>query len=247
VIARDGKLIGAVALALFFLPGVVAGVIRPDSEGVPKSTSDILLVAVIAIIGLVGQLAIIRLALGTRSSVGEAIGHGVRRAPPYFVACLIWILPFAIAFYEVAGDMMENPAAATPSSAFGGMAILIALIIVSVRLLMSSSVASAEHVGPINILKRSWNLTRGNWWRIFAFLMIFLLATLVLLWVTGMLAGIVGVLAFGEPTPMSLSALFISFFVELATTVLTVGFLVMLARMYVQLAGPEVSVPSSGT
>lgn len=250
VLARDGKLIGAVALALFFLPGVVMGVVRPDSEGVPKGSGEILLMTVVAIIGLVGQLAIIRLALGTHSTVGEAIGHGARRAPYYFLACLIWVLPFAVALYLVAGDMLRAPEAATPGAALGSLAILVALVIVSVRFLMSSPVASAEHAGPVEILRRSWNLTRGNWWRLFGFLAVFLVIAMISLWATGTLFGIISVLLLGDPVPMSLSALFISIFVELVTTVITIAFLVMLGRMYAQLAAASqaaVSVPSSGT
>ena len=54
-----------------------------------------MIVAVIAlIIALVGQLAIIRLAIGSRLTVGEAIGHGARRVPAYLAATLIWVLPF---------------------------------------------------------------------------------------------------------------------------------------------------------
>jgi hypothetical protein len=205
---------------------------------------------VVAIIGLVAQLAIIRLALGTRSTVGEAIGHGLRRAPAYFLACLIWILPFAVALFAVAGDMLQDPQAATPTSALASMAILIVLIFVSVRLIISSSVASAEKAGPIEILRRSWQLTSGNWWRLFGFLAVFLVIALVSLGAAGMLFGSIGVLLFGDVVPMSLSALFISVFVELVTTIITVGFLVMLARMYLQLTWPAhtgASVPNSGT
>ena len=40
---------------------------------------------------------------------------------------------------------------------------------------MTSPVASEETVGPIGIIRRSWELTRGNWWRLFGFIVLFLL------------------------------------------------------------------------
>jgi hypothetical protein len=250
VLSRDGKLIGTVALALVFLPGVIAGVYNPNSEGVPKTGGDLLLLSVVAVVGIVGQLATIRLALGTRSSVGEAIGHGLRRAPAYIAASMIWLLPFLILAYFLAGPAFRNPAAAPPSSVLAATFILIALIIVSVRMLMTSPVASSEHVGPIDIIRRSWNLTSGNWWRLFAFLLVFLIVAMVSLGAAGAISGILTGILFGAVEPMSVAALFVAFFVELVTTIVTVGFLVMVARIYAQLSGPDhadVSVPSSGT
>ena len=99
VAGRDGKLIAAVALAMFFLPGVVAGLVDPQAGGFPQSTGAAVMMFVVALIALVGQLAIIRMALGARMTVGEAIGHGARRAPSYLVAGLIWAGPLILAGY----------------------------------------------------------------------------------------------------------------------------------------------------
>lgn len=247
VLSRDGKLIGAVALALFYLPGVIAGVIQPDTEGVPATNAALVTMLVIAIIGLVGQLAIIRLALGNHGTVGEAIRHGGARTPAYLASGLIWVFPFAILFYTVSRGMFERPPQLTPGQSLATLLLLIALIFLSVRLIMSSAVASAEPAGPIAILRRSWELTRGHWWRLFAFLAAFLFVAIVALSAVGAIAGIVGTLLFGEAHAMTVSALFNSLLVELVTTLVTVGFLVMLARIYAQLALPAASVPSSGT
>ena len=250
VLSRDGKLIGAVALALFYLPGVVAAVARPEAEGLPKTGGELLMMAVVAIIGIIGQLAVIRLALGTRSTVGEAIGHGVRRMPVYFLASVIWLLPFMLGLYFVGGDLLRAPETANLTSALVALLILGGLMFVSIRMLMTSSVASAEPAGPLAILQRSWALTSGHWWRLFGFVVLFLIVAIASLTAIGAVAGIISALLFGEAQPMTLAALFIALFVELVTTLVTVGFLVMLARIYAQLSGPahaDVSVPSSGT
>jgi ABC-type Fe3+ transport system permease subunit len=247
VLSRDGKLIGAVALALFYLPGVIAGVIQPDTEGVPASNAALVTMLVIAIIGLVGQLAIIRLALGNHGTVGEAIRHGGARTPAYLASGLIWVFPFAVLFYTVSRGLLDKPPHVSPGQSLGTLLLLIALIFLSVRLMMSSAVASSEQAGPVGIIRRSWELTRGHWWRLFAFLVAFLFVAIVALSAVGAIAGIVGTLLFGEAHAMTVSALFNSLLVELVTTLVTVGFLVMLARIYAQLALPAASVPSSGT
>ena len=247
VLASDGKLIGAVALALFFLPGVLAGVIRPDSEGLPKTASELLLVTAVAIIGVIGQLAIIRLALGTRSTVGDTIRQGAMRAPSYIAAGIIWLCPILLVGYFLAGDVVRSPETAKPASSVAFLIIFCVLIFLSVRMLMTSSVATAERANPVEILRRSWQLTSGNWWRLFGFLCLFLVVALVALGATGAIVGIISGVLFGAVEPMTVAALFVAFFVELVTTVITAGFLVMLARLYVQLTGPEVGVPSSGT
>ena len=250
VMARDGKLIGAVALALFFLPGVVAAVMAPESEAMPTTSGPLLLMAIVAVIGVIGQLAVIRLALGGGSSVGEAIRHGAMRAPIYIAASLLWLSPLLIAGYFLAADALRSPETANLSSALALIAIFSILVFLSVRMLMTSSVATAEGGSPVAIIRRSWQLTSGNWWRLFAFLILLLMVALVLLWATGALVGVISVLIFGPVEPMSVAALFNAFFVQLVTAVITIVFLVMLARIYVQLSGlahADVSVPSSGT
>lgn len=249
VLSRDGKLIGALALAMFFLPGVIAGVIRPEGGGLPTTGGDLLLMTVVTIVGVIGQLAVIRLALGAPSTVGDAIRHGASRAAYYIAANLLWLFPLLVAGYFLAGDVVRSPETAGLASALAFLALLAVMIFISVRMLMTSPVATAETLMPIAILKRSWRLTAGHWWRLFGFMMLFLLLVLVLLWAASTIVGIVGGLLFGPVEPMTLGALFVAFFIELVTMVLTVGFLIMLARIYAQLSGPAhaaVSVPSSG-
>lgn len=250
VASRDGKLIAAVALALFYLPAVIAGVVKPRSEGLPQSGGELALMALIAIVGVVGQLAVIRLALGGRASVGEAIGQGLRRAPAYVAASLIWLLPLIVVLIVTAGNALRAPETATLGRALGVLVVLGVMLFLSVRMLMSSSVAVGEAANPVEILRRSWALTAGHWWRLLGFLLGFLVVAVIALTAVGAVAGVASALLLGEPQPMSLAALLNAMLVELVTTLVTVAFVVMLARIYAQLAGPahaDVSVPSSGT
>jgi hypothetical protein len=250
VARRDGKLIAAVALAMFFLPGVVLGLVDPQAGAFPQTTSAGLLMLVVALIGLVGQLAVIRMALGVRMTVGEAIAHGARRAPSYLIAGLIWAGPLILAAILVGGDVWRSPQTATGGEAAGALAILLVLMFVGIRMTMTSPVATAEQAGPLAIVRRSWQLTSGHWWRLFALVFLFLLVMAIVMGALGAVLGILTRILFEQIEPMSVAALLVAAATQLVSAIFTTGLLIMLARVYAQLAGPahaDVSVPSSGT
>lgn len=250
VAGRDGKLIAAVALALFFLPGVVLGMVDPQAGGLPDTTGGAVMMLVIGLIALVGQLAIIRMALGARMTVGEAIGHGARRVPSYLAAGLIWAGPLIVAGYLVGAEVWQSPQTATGGQAAAALLILITLVVVGIRMMMTSAVATAEPVGPLAIVKRSWQLTSGHWWRLFALLCLFLLVMAIVTAAVGAILGILTRIFFDPIEPMTVGALFVAAVTQLVSAIFTTALLIMLARIYAQLAGPahgDVSVPSSGT
>ena len=246
-IGRHGRLLAAVALAMFFLPGVILGVIEPGAGPFPATTQEAVLAFVVGIIGLVGQLAIIRMALGARLTVGEALSHGARRVPAYLLACLIWAGPLIIAVFLVGIDIWRAPQNATPGQALAALVILIAFVVVGIRMVMTSSVASAEQAGPLEIVRRSWHLTAGHWWKLFGLFCVFLLLMIIVMAAVGAIIGIAGALLFDPIEPMTIGALFMAVCTQLVAAIFTTGLLVMLARIYAQLSGPaSVSLPSSG-
>ncbi len=250
VLARDGKLIATVALAMFFLPGVVVGVIDPTANPLPTTLKEAVIAIIVAVIALIGQLAIIRMALGARMTVGEAIGHGARRVPAYLAAGLIWAGPLIVAGYLVGPEVWQAPQTASGGQLSAALVIMLALFIIGIRMMMTSSVASAEKVGPVEIVKRSWQLTSGHWWKLFALICIFLLLMLIIMAAVGAVIGILSTLLFDPIEPMTVGALFVAVCTQLVSAVLTTGLLIMLARIYAQLSGPahaDVTVPSSGT
>jgi hypothetical protein len=99
------------------------------------------------------------------------------------------------------------------------------------------------------ILRRSWDLSRGNWWRLFVFLLVFLLAAAVVLVTVGIVVGTLARVIFGEVEPLSVGGLLVAIVGQLVSACMFVVMFVMLARIYAQrAAGAEahVSVPSSG-
>lgn len=257
IFGRDGRLLVAVALALVVLPMVVLGLVAPSGPEQGGLTGGILQILV-ALIAMIGQLALIRLAIGPATSVGSAISHGVRRFPALLGAmllllCLIIVvlIPVALVLAAMGAVDVENPTRAITGAAVGIMLLLvIAAIAVSVKFLLTAPVASAEAAGPIAILKRSWTLTNGHYWKLLGFLLLLLIVAVILMAAAGAIGGILGALVSPGLEALSIGALVLALFTGIAQGAFTVLSAVMMARIYVQLSGREsldVSVPKTGT
>ena len=251
ILARDGKLIAAVALALFVLPGIVLNLAVPQVPvGQIRQPGAWMLIALaVLLITLVGQLAVARLALGPHIAVGEAIVQGTRRLPSYVCAFLMWSVPLlAVGSVLYSMSNPQNPNPSVPA-ALGLLAVTALGIFVSVRLILLSAVAAAESGGPIAILQRTWGLTGGNWWRLFGFVVMLLIAALAAIWAVGAVVGVLAKLAFGDLSPLSVGGLIVVIAGQLLSAAISVVLVVMIARLYAQRTGAaaaQASVPSSG-
>lgn len=251
-VARNASLLTTVALALFVLPGVVSDLVTPAAPAgkIPELGAWTIAAGIALLIALVGQLAVIRLAIGSRLTVGEAIGHGARRAPTYFAATLIWMLPFLLVGVILFGVVARDPGSASPGTALGLLLLGCVMLFVAIRMLMTSPVASAEALGPVGIVRRSWELTRGHWLRLFGFFLLFVIAVVVAVSAVGMVTGVIAEVALGGTERLTVGALFVALVTQIASAAVSVVLMVMLARIYVQLAGDgaaEASVPTSGS
>jgi hypothetical protein len=248
VLRHDGRLLAIVALALIAFPSTIQAILTPPApQGELPPPGPWMIVAAVAIlIGIVGQSEIVRLAVGPHTTVGEAIGHGARRMPAYFAAVLIWVMPLAIAIVVLISTWGEKP---TGVRALLFILIMVIGIFFVIRLIMMPAVASTDRYGPIGILNRSWALTRGNWWRLFAFLAAFVVGALCAIIAVEAVVGTIVTLILGTPEPMSVGTLIIVLVTQLIIAAISVVYFVMVARIYVQLAGgaeAEVGVPTSG-
>jgi hypothetical protein len=255
----DGRLIFVVALAFVALPSAIGQFVNPRSSmaGGGGSPGLVLLSLAIALIGIVGQLAIIRLALGPSTTVGQAIADGARRTVPYIGAALLIVaglvlvaIPFVGALVSM-GVTFERSATPPPLSAVLLMLVYAAVVLfVGTRMLLTSPVAIGEPVGPLGMIRRSWALTRGHFWKLLGFVLLFLLGAILALGALGIAAGLIARLIAGPVEPLSVGALFVALVEGAANAFATSLFVLMVARIYVQLvgaAGAETSVPSSGT
>lgn len=249
IVARDGKLYGAIAFALIGFPWLVAGLIAPEGAAAsdrPGLTN--LLLLVVSVLGIAGQLAIVRLALGPSTTVGDAIAHGFRRTPALLGAIilviLVMVVPIAIVATLAGVPLDQEPATPTPGLMLFAVILLVVLIYIGVRMMLSAPVASAEGPGPIGIIRRSWTLSSGNFWPLFGFLITFVLAAIVVALAIGAAVGSVVALLLGPIEPMSASALVVALVQAAFNAVVTLFLEVMTARIYVQLAGLRDTVPA---
>ena len=254
ILGRDGKLLVSVALALIVLPAAVLGLMTPPlaTEAPPGWVQPVSLV--IALISIAGQIAIIRLALVSSTRVGDAIAQAFRRLLPTFAALILFGFALALAlvpvFLAFAGTGSLEAAAAgtvTPEASLAVMVVALIALLVVARFQLITPTGAAEDGGPIRILIRSWQLSKGNYWRLLAFILLtVLLAMIVVLFLGQMMGAVLVGSIIGDIAPFSLGALLAGLISGVAQGAFSVVISVMIARIYAQLAAPEASVPHSG-
>lgn len=251
VLARDGRLFLPVALALFALPGLILSVSVPETEpGQILAAGPWLAVGIAALlVSLIGQLSVIRLAMEPHVTVGEAISHAAKRLLPYIGAALVWLVPILLLGSSLYAFLEVNQTHSSIPASIALIALCFVFAFISVRLMLASAVASAENIGSFGILRRSWDLSRGNWWRLFAFLLLFGIGAVCLIWALESVAALLVRMVVEDSGPRSLGGLIIAIIGQLVSALVSVVLFVMLARIYVQQSGTGVQhgVPSSGT
>jgi|1186.fasta_scaffold37675_2 hypothetical protein len=256
IIIREERLFFSVALALVALPAAIEGLVSPRGmdPAAPWWVDAILIVGFL--VALAGQLALIRLALGPSITVGGAIEHGMRRMPICLVAVILIMLalfvaaiPFAAVLTLLGIPLPAENVPPSPPAVIAALLYIALIFFVAVRMLMTAPVASAERVGPIAIVRRSWELSAGNWWRLFAFFVLFVVAVIGLVGGLGAATGVAVRIVIGPIAPLSTGALVVALVQALLNALVTTGFAVMLARIYVQLSGrgdADAGVPTTG-
>lgn len=238
VLARDGKLIASVALALLVLPGVVLNVLLPNgiTVGTGQQAMWVVLGLVVLLLTFIGQLSVLRLAMGPHIAVGEAIRHAAGRALPFLGAFLLWVVPFLVLGSFPYAIIRSHPAEASTAAGVGLLAVMGVAMFLAIRLLLIGPVASAEAGGSLKIIRRSWDLTEGNWWRLFGFVLVFAIGAMVLILAVSNGLGLVARLTIGPVTPLSVGGLVLVLIAQLLTAAIYVVLFVMQARIYLQLA-----------
>jgi ABC-type Fe3+ transport system permease subunit len=115
----------------------------------------------------------------------------------------------------------------------------IVILLLMTRFMVAMPVASTERAGPLTILKRSWELTKGHWGKLFGFLIVFSIAALITVAAVGVVLGSLTALLFDARGPMTIGALVEALLSAIITGALSVVFTLMLARIYVQLSGRD--------
>lgn len=253
-LSKEARLVAPVALATFALPAVLADWAYPGGSG--GGNAGLLLILVLLVV-LIGQMTIVLLAAGWSGSIGEAMTKAVRRLPILIAALLIFFVPVLLVVTlgfgaTLASAGLTDPAAVTPEALASLpkirwllLFLTLFFIIVGVRLFPVSAIAVSEAVGPLKLLKRSWELTRGVFWRVLVVLLLLAIAALLLDYAITVVVGSVATLAAGEPRPFNLSALIVAVPAGLAGAMVSSVSAAMVGRVYAQLSAAETSVPKN--
>lgn len=253
-VERETRLLVPLALALLFLPSVIVGMAAPlRTNGDQEAGIYVVLLVLQLLIGLAGQLAISRLALGHREQLGDSIRHGLRRLPALVGATAIAVFPLSL----LTGAVLTMVRAISPGgtvTASPGVALvllvvltalLVALVIVGVRCLLNNAIASVEPGGPVRILKRGFAMTKGSAWRLLGAALLFLIGGFVAIFALSSIVGLLVTFLLGRPEPWSVAALLLALVGAAAQAALATVFSVFFARLYAQRAAAS-GVPSTG-
>ena len=246
-VGRETRLLVPIALALLFLPAVIAGLAGPMKRGEVPSGGFLMLLFTELLIGVIGQIAIARLALGHREPVGEAIRHAVMRLPTLVGSVLIVAVPLTFVLVIVVG------AAAAVGKSGGGqpvmallvgfaMAVLgVAILIIALRCMLNTAIAAVEPGGPVRVLKRGFAITRGHVLKLLGAALLLAIGGGIAIIALTSITGLGVQLALGDPEPWTVAALLVAVVGAAAQAVFSVLFTVFFARVYAQLAAGEAS------
>ncbi len=230
---REGALVFPVALLFIAIPLALILAVLPDqmrnvAAGAPSPTAVALsngakaTIAAGALVILGGALSCYALAVKPGISLGEALALGFRRVPHAFAAAFLVGLGLAIPLVVLS--------AASP--ALGQLYMIAASLYFSVRFLFLNVAIVDRLEGPIAAIRRSWVMTRGNFWRIMLLVVAVAVPIMLVQVVAGILLGLVGFALGGPEVGKELS--------DLATAVaLALGqlFMIVLAvRLYRQVS-----------
>lgn len=229
MLRTNASLFLAVAGVFLFLPAVISGYLAPPptggSEGVTMAQmtehfrENFLLFFIVQLIGFIGNLALLILALDEgRPTVGGAIRGAFVLLPAYFLASIL-------SFFIVG---------------LGAMAFILPGLYLLGRVAVVGPVVVAERVrNPLAVLKRSFALTRKRGWAIASLILILIVTYLVLNLAIVTVFGSIFLLLDRAAGAGGVGELLLLILQGVTGTIFNVVLIVMLASLYRRLAAPE--------
>jgi hypothetical protein len=202
-VTREWRLLVPVALMFMALPPLLVDVLAPQAAKAVMVPMDLengkaqlslvsLLVGLgIVLLNCVGQLTLVALALVARISVREAIGVAFVRlavlvATGLLTCCIVMLAAVVIA---VPLNMSGIPPASQMVLLF--WLVVGVLLFLWIRLVAVGPLIVESRIGPITAIRRSWDLSKGSFWRIAGALVVYLFGAAV---VAGALTSALGAL-----------------------------------------------------
>ena len=200
LIRRESHLMVPVALATVGIGSVISGFTQPETPAAGLGASGAFGFVIGNILSLIGNLAMMALALMPGMSVGESLRLAVARMPKmigivalFLIALIVMMIPIAIIIKMSGAPISANmtakdlPAVAVLSALIVGAV----LLYVSARLLTLSATVVDRNPPVIEAIKSSFAATRGIAAKIVGVVVLFFVVTLV---VSGAAASISGIL-----------------------------------------------------
>lgn len=247
LVATNRDVLIAIAGVFFLVPSLAFSVFVPEPQMAPGTppgemmekiadmwTASMPLLIVVTLLQMAGTVTmLIVMTDRNRPMVGQAIRRGFMALGPYVLAQIMVGAALGMGFL-----VLVSAAALTGQQAIGAVVIIgafIAMIWCSLRMALVAPVLAIEaERNPVQALKRSWALTKGNSGRLLAFFMLAGLLFAVVYGLAMMLVGVVLVLTTGGELQQVLNAAVSS----TITSAALVYFIGMLAAVHQQLAGP---------
>lgn len=240
---REHRLIAPLVLGLIVVPAVIAALIQPAAPAGMQPEPGLWMIAAAAslLVAMVGQLAIMRLAMGWDGSVGEALKLALRRIWAVLGAFLMFGAIFVlVATVVVLIAMLASGGVTQGATNRIGFAAMIAALLAMPRVLPLTALAMEERVGPLRLLRRTIELTRGNYWRLLGFFLIFLIASLIIAVAVEVTVGSAVELLIGPSRPMSVSRLIVALVTGLVQGLVLAVYAAMTGTLTLQLLGRSI-------
>ncbi len=192
---------------------------------------------------------------GRRPPIGQAIGVGMARAPAVLVSAFLLTLVLTAAVVPgallgvlvIAGGMSVGPGAGGLATCCGGPLMLLGMLVPTfyayLVFFVTVPAAVVEDVSPVGALARSFELTKGQRWRIFLAVMAFMLVIFVSSCIGGACSGALGGGGGIDPATGALKApstfgMVVGFLAQLvAQTLQTMGIAALAGVTYARIRG----------
>ena len=259
--AREFRLLFPIAFLFLALPAIVLNLVMPQdqspemyqmAEWVRRNGIGIflLITILIALVQLVlnmfGNLALTFLALRPGTSVSESFRAAGRRLPAVLGAVLLVVVavvallfvPLWLLASSGGGDQVPGSSGElSPGLALIPLIIMLLFLALAARLLPVTAVGVAEQLGPVRIIRRSWQLTKGHFWKLFGSLLLLGLVYVIMSAAVGAVIGLFLIGTGGSPTISTTGSFILSLVGGLLASIVSVFTMPFFARIYAQLSG----------
>lgn len=248
-VAANRDLLLALAGVFLVLPSLALAVFAPPPEPPTGATFESSMaltgqyytaawpgLLVVLVASMIGTLAMLALFTDrNRPTVGQAIRIGGAAFPVLLVAQF----GAAIVAALVLGPLLAlGKASGMPLVALATMLVAVGTVAIgAIRLSLVAPVIVVEQLrNPLDALKRSWSLTRGQFWRLAAFYLLLLIAFMIATRLIAMALGLIVAMVASGATALTINALIES----ILSSVITIYFIAIAATTHRQLAGGSV-------